>query len=64
MPFPNQFQIGIPDNKSGKLEIHFDDLLVESLQINYLPYACNDVLCLWFEHVIILNFLKAVDVLI
>ncbi len=32
MPFPNQFQIGNPDNEPGKLEIHFDDLLVESLQ--------------------------------
>ncbi len=32
MPFPNQFQIGNPDNEPGKLEIHFDNLLVESLQ--------------------------------
>ncbi len=32
MPFPNQFQIGNPDNEPGKLEIHFDNLLVETLQ--------------------------------
>ncbi len=32
MPFPNQFQIINPENEPGKLEIHFDDLLVESLQ--------------------------------
>ncbi len=32
MPFPNQFQIGNPDNEPGKLEIHFDNHLVESLQ--------------------------------
>ncbi len=32
MPFPNQFQIGNPDNEPGKLEIQFDNLLVESLQ--------------------------------
>ncbi len=30
--FPNQFQIGNPENEPGKLEIHFDDLLVESIQ--------------------------------
>ncbi len=32
MPFSNQFQIGNPDNEPGKLEVHFDNLLVESLQ--------------------------------
>ncbi len=32
MPFPYQFQIGNPENESEKLEIHFDILLVESLQ--------------------------------
>ncbi len=30
--FPNQFQQGNPENEPGKLEIHFDDLLVESIQ--------------------------------
>ncbi len=30
--FPNPFQIGNPENEPGKLETHFDDLLVESLQ--------------------------------
>ncbi len=30
--FPNQFPIGNPENVPGKLEIHFDDLLVESIQ--------------------------------
>ncbi len=30
--FPNQFQLGNPENVSGKLEIHFDDLIVESIQ--------------------------------
>ncbi len=30
--FPNQFQLGNPENEPGKLEIHFDDLLVESIQ--------------------------------
>ncbi len=30
--FPNQFSLGNPENVSGKLEIHFDDLLVESIQ--------------------------------
>ncbi len=30
--FPNQFPIGNPENVHGKLEIHLDDLLVESLQ--------------------------------
>ncbi len=28
----NQFPTGNPENEPGKLEIHFDDLLVESLQ--------------------------------
>ncbi len=32
MPFSNQFQIGNPDNEPGTLEVHFDNLLVESLQ--------------------------------
>ncbi len=30
--FPNQFPLGNPENVPGKLEIHFDDLLVESIQ--------------------------------
>ncbi len=30
--FPNQFSLGNPENVPGKLEIHFDDLLVESIQ--------------------------------
>ncbi len=30
--FPNQFHLGNPENEPGKLEIHFDDLLVESIQ--------------------------------
>ncbi len=30
--FPNQFPLGNPENVSGKLEIHFDDLLIESIQ--------------------------------
>ncbi len=30
--FPNQFSLGNPENVSGKLEIHFDDLIVESIQ--------------------------------
>ncbi len=30
--FPNQFKLGNPENEPGKLEIHFDDLLVENLQ--------------------------------
>ncbi len=30
--FPNQFPLGNPANVSGKLEIHFDDLIVESIQ--------------------------------
>ncbi len=30
--FPNQFPLGNPENEPGKLEIHFDDLLVESIQ--------------------------------
>ncbi len=30
--FPNQFALGNPENVPGKLEIHFDDLLVESIQ--------------------------------
>ncbi len=30
--FPNQFQLGNPENAPGKFEIHFDDLLVESIQ--------------------------------
>ncbi len=30
--FPNQFPLGNPENVSGKLEIHFDDLIVESIQ--------------------------------
>ncbi len=30
--FPNQFQIGNPENEPGKFEIYFDNLLVESLQ--------------------------------
>ncbi len=29
--FPNQFPLGNPENVSGKLEIHFDDLLIESI---------------------------------
>ncbi len=32
VPFPNQFSLGNPENVPGKLEIHFDDLLVESIQ--------------------------------
>ncbi len=31
MSFPNQFQIGNPENEPRKLEIHFNDLLVESI---------------------------------
>ncbi len=30
--FPNQFPLGNPENVPGKLEINFDDLLVESIQ--------------------------------
>ncbi len=30
--FPNQFSLGNLENVPGKLEIHFDDLLVESIQ--------------------------------
>ncbi len=30
--FPNQFQLGNLENEPGKLEIHFDDLLAESIQ--------------------------------
>jgi len=30
--FPNQFPLGNPESVPGKLEIHFDDLLVESIQ--------------------------------
>ncbi len=30
--FPNQFQLGNPENEPRKLVIHFDDLLVESIQ--------------------------------
>ncbi len=30
--FPNQFPLGNLENAPGKLEIHFDDLLVESIQ--------------------------------
>ncbi len=30
--FPNQFPLGNPENVPGKLEVHFDDLLVESIQ--------------------------------
>ncbi len=30
--FPNQFQLGNPENEPVKFEIHFDDLLVESIQ--------------------------------
>ncbi len=30
--FPNQFPLGNLENVSGKLEIHFDDLIVESIQ--------------------------------
>ncbi len=30
--FPNQFSLGNPENVSGKLEINFDDLIVESIQ--------------------------------
>ncbi len=30
--FPNQFPLGNPENVPGILEIHFDDLLVESTQ--------------------------------
>ncbi len=30
--FPNQFPLGKPENEPGKLEIHFEDLLVENLQ--------------------------------
>ncbi len=32
MTFPNQFQLGNPENEPGNLEIHFDDLLVEIIQ--------------------------------
>ncbi len=30
--FPNQFPLGNPENVPGKLEIHFDDLLIETIQ--------------------------------
>ncbi len=30
--FTNQFQIGNPEMNPGKLEIHFDDLLVDSIK--------------------------------
>ncbi len=33
MSFPNQFQIGNPENEPGKLEIHFDEFLIEREQI-------------------------------
>ncbi len=32
MTFPNQFQIGNPENEPVKCKIYFDDLLVESIQ--------------------------------
>ncbi len=32
MSFPNKFQLGNPENDQGKLEIHFNDLHVETLQ--------------------------------
>ncbi len=30
--YPDQFSIGDSDNEPGKLQIHFDDLLVQGLQ--------------------------------
>lgn len=32
MLFPDQFSIGNSYNEPGKLEIHFDDLLVQGIQ--------------------------------
>ncbi len=33
MSFPNKFPLGNPENEPCKLEIHFDDLLVEKTKV-------------------------------